>query len=56
VLVRPGRAVLASLAALAEAGVLRPEIDEVIPLADAARAHERIETGSGQGKLVLSVR
>jgi NADPH:quinone reductase len=56
VLVRPGRAVLDSLAALAEAGVLRPEIDQVIPLADAARAHERIETGSGQGKLVLAVR
>jgi NADPH:quinone reductase-like Zn-dependent oxidoreductase len=30
-------------------------LDEVLPLEQAARAHERVETGSGQGKLVLTV-
>jgi NADPH2:quinone reductase len=54
-LVRPGADALAKLGELVEAGVLRPEIDEVLPLAQAARAHERVESGSGQGKLVLSV-
>jgi NADPH2:quinone reductase len=55
-LVRPGVDALAQLGELVEAGVLRPEIDEVLPLEQAARAHERVESGSGQGKLVLSVR
>jgi NADPH:quinone reductase-like Zn-dependent oxidoreductase len=54
-LVRPGVDALAQLGELVEAGVLRPEIDEVLPLEQAARAHERVESGSGQGKLVLSV-
>lgn len=54
-LVRPGADALAKLGELVEAGVMRPEIDEVLPLEQAARAHERVESGSGQGKLVLSV-
>ena len=33
----------------------RPLIDEVIPLKDAARAHERMESGKGLGKIVLSM-
>jgi NADPH:quinone reductase-like Zn-dependent oxidoreductase len=54
-LVRPGVDALAKLAELVEAGVIRPEIDEILPLEQAERAHERVESGSGQGKLVLSV-
>jgi NADPH:quinone reductase-like Zn-dependent oxidoreductase len=34
---------------------LRPHVAETFPLADAARAHERGETGRTQGKLVLTV-
>ena len=34
-------------------GTLRPEVDEVFPLADAARAHERLEAGAHFGKIVL---
>jgi NADPH:quinone reductase len=55
VLVRPGRDVLDSLAALAEAGNVRPVVDELVPLAQSRRAHQRLETGSGQGKIVLTV-
>jgi NADPH2:quinone reductase len=55
VLVRPGADVLSALASLVETGVVHPEIDQVLPLEQAARAHERVETGSGQGKLVLTV-
>ena len=55
VLVRPGRSTLSRLAALAEARTLRPVLDGVLDLHDAARAHERVETGSGQGKLVLTI-
>lgn len=55
VLVRPGADVLVALDSLVARGVIHPEIDEVLPLEQAARAHERVETGSGQGKLVLTV-
>ena len=34
-------------------GTLRPRIDSTFPLADAARAHERMEVGSHVGKIVL---
>ncbi|MFC4913776.1 NADP-dependent oxidoreductase [Actinomadura gamaensis] len=43
------------VAALAGAGRLRAEIDSVFPLADAARAHARGETGRVTGKIVLTV-
>jgi NADPH2:quinone reductase len=54
VLVQPGRDALDSLRALADAGQVRPVLDQVLPLEDVRRAHERLETGSGQGKIVLS--
>ena len=38
-----------------EAGKLRPIIDAVFPLAEAAKAHARIEDGDHLGKIVLTV-
>ena len=55
VLVRPHRTALDALGEVVQAGALRVVLDEVLPLEQAARAHERVETGSGQGKLVLTV-
>jgi len=54
-LVRPSRAALDALGALTEAGRVRVVLDEVLALADAGRAHERVATRSGQGKLALAV-
>jgi NADPH2:quinone reductase len=39
-----------------EAGKLRPAIDSIFPLAEAAEAHRRMESGEHVGKIVLSVR
>ena len=38
-----------------EAGQLRPAVDKVFPLSDAAAAHAYLEAGSHVGKVVLSV-
>jgi putative PIG3 family NAD(P)H quinone oxidoreductase len=38
-----------------EAGTIRPLIDSVFPLADAAGAHRRMESGDHVGKIVLEV-
>ncbi|MES9542102.1 zinc-binding dehydrogenase [Actinomadura sp. NPDC000600] len=54
-LVEPDHHALAQIAALAEAGRLRAEIDSVFPLEEAAKAHERGETGRVTGKIVLTV-
>lgn len=53
--VEPDTAGLESLTALVEAGHLRPHIQEVLPLEQAAKAHEIVATGNVQGKVVLSV-
>ena len=55
ILVRPDGAQLAELARLIERRRLRPAPTQVLPLADAARAHEQIETLHTRGKLVLRV-
>lgn len=55
VLVEPDGHALESLAALAEAGQLRVEIDTVLPLAEAAKAHEIGERGRTRGKIVLVI-
>ncbi|GII42098.1 NADP-dependent oxidoreductase [Planotetraspora phitsanulokensis] len=55
-LVEPDLAALKAIAALVEAGRLRAEIDTVLPLEQAAKAHERGETGRTTGKIVLTVR
>ena len=43
------------LARMAERGLLRPVIADVLPLADVAEAHRRLEAGGIPGKLVLRV-
>ncbi len=53
--VHPSGADLEALAHLVEAGRLRPVVERVYPLADAARAHDAGETGGRQGKLVLRI-
>jgi NADPH:quinone reductase-like Zn-dependent oxidoreductase len=45
---------LAHIAGLAATGQVRVEISETFPLAEAAAAHERSESGHVRGKLVLS--
>jgi NADPH:quinone reductase-like Zn-dependent oxidoreductase len=55
ILVRPEPEQLAEIAALIDAGKLRPEVGEVLPLADARRAQELSEAGHVRGKLVLEV-
>ncbi len=44
-----------ALADLVEKGRLTVAIDSVFPLAEAAKAHERGETGRARGKIVLQV-
>ena len=46
---------LAAACKLFEDGVLRPRLRAVLPLAEAARAHQEIQKGHGHGKLVLEV-
>jgi NADPH2:quinone reductase len=38
-----------------ERGLVQPLVDEVLPLNEVAKAHERLETGHGRGKVVLRV-
>lgn len=40
---------------LIERGQVRPLVDEVLPLNEVAKAHERLESGHGGGKVVLRV-
>ncbi len=55
-LVEPDRAGLLAITELIESGKLRVEIADVLPLADAARAHRLGESNRTTGKLVLKVR
>jgi NADPH:quinone reductase-like Zn-dependent oxidoreductase len=54
-LVEPDLAGLKAITALVEAGDLRVELDTVLPLEDAAKAHELGETNRATGKIVLTV-
>ncbi|MEI5101982.1 zinc-binding dehydrogenase [Streptomyces sp. PmtG] len=47
-------AALAGLAALADAGKLTPRVADVMPLAEAVRAHRRLAEGGLRGRLVLT--
>ncbi|GAA3062123.1 NADP-dependent oxidoreductase [Streptomyces olivoverticillatus] len=55
VLVEPDRAGLEAIGALVAAGEVRVEVEAVLPLAEAAKAHELVATGRTRGKVVLSV-
>lgn len=46
---------LAALASMFDAGQLRMNLQEVVPLEEAARAHEIVEEGHTRGKIVLGV-
>lgn len=52
----PDRAVLEQAAPLLTDGSLRPYVQEVLPLTEAARAHEIGEQGHVRGRLVLDLR
>jgi len=54
--VRPDPDGLKALAALVGEGEVKPQVGEVLPLADAAKAHRISETGHVRGKIVLQVR
>jgi NADPH:quinone reductase-like Zn-dependent oxidoreductase len=54
-MLRPNGRDLNAVAERAAAGRLRPYIGESFPLADAWRAHERLESGHVRGKLILTV-
>jgi NADPH:quinone reductase-like Zn-dependent oxidoreductase len=51
----PSSEQLARIAELVASGEVRVEIAEVVPLADAARAHELSESGHTRGKIILAV-
>ncbi|MFE9927557.1 NADP-dependent oxidoreductase [Streptomyces sp. NPDC005533] len=55
VLVEPDLQGLREIAALAEQGLLKPLVDTVLPLEQAAKAHEIGELGRTTGKIVLTV-
>jgi NADPH:quinone reductase-like Zn-dependent oxidoreductase len=46
---------LGRIAELVDAGVLKPHVTEILPLAEARKTHEMSETGHVRGKIVLSV-
>jgi len=54
-LVEPDHAALTAIAGLVAAGRLRPRIETVLPLSQAAEAHRLGETGRTTGKIVLNV-
>ncbi|MFI5519861.1 NADP-dependent oxidoreductase [Streptomyces platensis] len=53
--VEPDYASLEAIAALVDAGRIRPHVEQTFPLAEAGKAHELIESGRVQGKVVLTV-
>lgn len=52
---RPDGGRLSALASMFDAGQLRMNLQEVVPLEEAARAHEIVEEGHTRGKVVLSI-
>lgn len=52
--VEPDYVALERLAELVDAGVIRPYIQDVLSLENAAKAHEIVEGGGVQGKIVLT--
>lgn len=52
---RAERRKLEKLSQMFDAGKLRVQIEDVLPLEEAAKAHERVEAGHTRGKIVLRV-
>ena len=52
---RAERRKLEKLSEMFDAGELRVEIEDILPLEEAAKAHERVEAGHTRGKIVLRV-
>ena len=52
---KPSRALLVEIGRLIDAGLLAPHVSQVLPLAEAARAHERSQGHHVFGKLVLAM-
>jgi NADPH:quinone reductase-like Zn-dependent oxidoreductase len=52
---KPDGGRLSALASMFDAGQLRVNLQEVVPLEEAARAHETVEEGHTRGKVVLGV-
>lgn len=46
---------LEEIGRVVDQGLMRPLIGEVLPLEEVSRAHERLDTGHGTGKIVLRV-
>jgi NADPH:quinone reductase-like Zn-dependent oxidoreductase len=55
VTVEPDHVGLEALTELVEAGRLNPYVEHAVPLAEAARAHQLVETGRTRGKIVLTL-
>jgi NADPH:quinone reductase-like Zn-dependent oxidoreductase len=56
VMVHPNADQLTRIANMIDAGNLKPAVSTILPLAEAARAHELSQTGHVRGKIVLRVR
>jgi NADPH:quinone reductase-like Zn-dependent oxidoreductase len=54
-LVQPDGEQLAKLAALIDEGKIKPHVSDTFELKDAAKAHEKSQTGRTRGKIVLTV-
>jgi NADPH:quinone reductase-like Zn-dependent oxidoreductase len=52
---RVQRRKLEKLSEMLEAGKVRVEIEDVLPLEEAAKAYERVEAGHTRGKIMLRV-
>jgi NADPH2:quinone reductase len=46
---------LEELARLIDQGKIDPLVEEVLPLAQVGKAHQRLDSGHGRGKIVLRV-
>lgn len=46
---------LEDMTAAIEQGKMKPLIDEILPLDQVGKAHERLDTGHGRGKIVLKI-
>ncbi len=55
VFVQPDARQLGEIATLIDSGTVRPEIAEVFPLREAAKAHRANESGHTRGKIVLDI-